>query len=349
MSGHSRGLMRRLLVGTAAATVLLPQAALGWNARGHMTVAAAAWKRLSPEARSKAVALLKLNPDMTALVANVPAVDREAGMFLKAATWPDEIKSTYSDKSNKPHHLPTDAQNIGYADCLQHRYWHFDDLPFSTDGTTLQSPEEPNAVTQIRALTAALADPAVSDDVKSYDLSWLLHVVGDIHQPLHATSRFTQGDADGDGGGNGVTLCVRGKACSDRYNTLHGFWDGALGNSESVHSALVLACVVSGGTSSHCLPDADDAAAQITDPGEWARESLELAKTVAYRSPIGPAKGPYYVTTRYKQRVGSTAEKQVALAGARLANLLERALATGVTQPIAPPSLASVTACPRIE
>jgi hypothetical protein len=285
---------------------------------------------------------------MTKLLEHVPAADRQAGTFLKAATWPDEIKSIYQDKSNKPHHLPTDAQNIGYADCLQHRYWHFDDLPFSTDGTPLQNPEEPNAVTEIRTLSAALADPTTSNDVKSYDLAWLLHIVGDIHQPLHATSRFTQADVDGDAGGNGVQLCVRGKKCSDRFNSLHAFWDDALGNSESVHSALALACVTPAATF-HCLPDPNQAALQVSDPGQWAQESFELAKTVAYGAPIGPGKGPYYVTANYRKRVGSTAEKQVALAGARLAKLIEAALSTGVTQPIAAPPLPSATACPRME
>jgi hypothetical protein len=316
-----------------------------------MTVAAAAWKRLSPEARSKAVALLQLNPDMPVLLQGVAAQDREVGAFLKAATWPDKVKPIYNDKSNTPPHLPTDAQNIGYSDCLQHRYWHFKDLPFSRDGTVVKQPEEPNAASEISLLAAALGNPATSDDVKSYDLSWLLHIVGDIHQPLHATTRFTQDDPDGDGGGNGVEFCERGKSCTKsdkRFRNLHAFWDDSLGNSDSVKSALALACVTSVPASGHCLPEPDSAAVEVDDPNQWAQESFDLAKAVAYRSPVGPGEGPYYVTATYRQRVGSTAEKQVALAGARLARLLEAALATGVTGSVAPPPVASANLCPRV-
>jgi hypothetical protein len=350
MAKSNSKLFRRLVaVGAVGSILAIAMPAFGWNARGHMVVAAAAWKRMTPAAQAKAIALLKLNPDMAKLVETVPAADREVGAFLKAATWPDAIKSTYTKDGNRPPHHATDAQNIGYADCLQHRYWHFKDIPFSTDGTALEQPEEPHAASQIRALAAALADPQISDDVKSYDLSWLLHLVGDIHQPLHATSRFTNDDRDGDGGGNGVQLCVRGKACSDRFNTLHGFWDGALGNSDSVHSALSFACVEPTSPSQHCLPEPDATAAQNGDPEQWAQESFELARTVAYRSPIRGGKGPYYVTSSYRVRVGSTAEQQVALAGARLANLLEAALATGVTQPVSAPPLASAATCPRVQ
>jgi hypothetical protein len=44
------------------------------------------------------------------------------------------------------------------------------------------------------------------DKLKSYDLSWLLHLVGDLHQPLHSTTRVGATDLDGDDGGNGVKL-----------------------------------------------------------------------------------------------------------------------------------------------
>jgi hypothetical protein len=49
---------------------------------------------------------------------------------------------------------------------------------------------------------------AASDDVKSYDLAWLEHLVGDVHQPPHAVSRFTHEAPAGDRGGNSVHLCA---------------------------------------------------------------------------------------------------------------------------------------------
>ena len=337
----------RLLVVLAA--LPLAASAGAWNAKGHMTVAAAAWKDLTPETRAKVSALLRLNPDYANWVDGVPAADVDVVAFLRAATWPDQIRSTYTEDGTTPKGLPSEVQNIGYADCLKHRYWHFDDIPFSTDGTPLENPNEPNAVTQIRAMSAALANPATSDDVKSYDVAWLLHLVGDIHQPLHATARFTKQSKHGDSGGNAVTLCpARGRPCSARFNNMHSFWDAALGTSDSPTGALRLACLKPATATSHCLPQAPADALAVDDPGTWAQESFELARTMVYRRPVGPGKGPYYATERYRVIVGSTAEKQVALAGARLAKLLNQALATGVQTPVTPPPLPVANVCPRL-
>lgn len=321
--------------------------ALAWNKMGHMTVAAAAWKDMTPDARSKATALLRLNPDYGFWVRSAAAPDVELVAFVRAATWPDEIRGTYQDDGIKPPGLPTDAQNIGYSDCLMHRYWHFKDIGFSTDGTPVEDAKEPNALTEIQTFSAALASPTVSDEIKSYDLAWLLHLVGDVHQPLHATARFTQQSKHGDGGGNQVRFCLRNHSCDPRHDNLHTFWDDALGNSEAASTAMKLACV-GGATSAHCLPVAPADAVAIDDPAEWLQESFERAKAVAYKRPVGPGRGPYYITAHYKLVVGSEAEKRAALAGARLARLLNRALSSGVTNAVAAPPLADATTCPRL-
>src|SRR5204862_5471350 len=129
---------------------------------------------------------------------------------------------------------PTAAQNIGYSDLSRHGYWHYIDLPFSPDGTPLEQPIAPNAATQIAAFRAALSAPDTTDEVKSYDLVWLLHLVGDVHQPLHCATRVRQSDPDGDAGGNGVA--VRCAACPER---LHAFWDGVFAPGSSTPSAVI--------------------------------------------------------------------------------------------------------------
>jgi hypothetical protein len=340
-----RSFFQALLIGTAAT---FGSRAHGWNAEGHMTVAAVAWKDLSLQTRATASALLKLNPDYPNWVRGIPAADADAVAFVRAATWPDQIRSTYEDDGSAPRHLPTDSQNIGYGDCLKHRYWHFYDIPFSTDGSPLVQADEPNALTQIRAFSAALGSPATPDEIKSYDLGWLLHLVGDIHQPLHATSRFTAQSPKGDHGGNSVTLCPhRGHSCSQRFDNLHAFWDDALGNSNSASTALKFACVTAA-SGSRCLADAPTETLLVTDPATWADESFAMARSVAYQRPIGPGKGPYYVTAAYKAKVGAAAETRVAIAGARLAKLLDQTLAMGVQAPVATPPLADASACPRL-
>jgi hypothetical protein len=98
---------------------------------------------------------------------------------------------------------PTAGQNIGYADRNQHAYWHYKDIDFSPDGTPLPPSVPVDLVTQIKLMIAALpAFSGASDDVRSYDLVWLLHLVGDAHQPLHAVGRFTKQIPNGDAGGN---------------------------------------------------------------------------------------------------------------------------------------------------
>jgi hypothetical protein len=65
---------------------------------------------------------------------------------------------------------------------LRHKYWHYLDLPFSPDGTAVRPLDPVNALTLIKALTTALASNA-TDDVKSYDLVWLIHLNGALAGP----------------------------------------------------------------------------------------------------------------------------------------------------------------------
>ena len=140
-----------------------------------------------------------------------------------ASTWPDQIKSKagYTDDGPDPHgNRPDGASsslNVGYSDHLHHKYWHFVDTPFTEDGTTLPAIPSPNAETQIATFRAVLGT-SPAGDVKSYDLVWLLHLVGDVHQPLHSSTRVSATDTDGDSGGNNVKLCA-----SPCRSELHGF------------------------------------------------------------------------------------------------------------------------------
>ena len=72
-------------------------------------------------------------------------------------------------------------------------------------------------------------------------------------------------------------------------------------------------------------PPSADAVTQMS-PHQWLEESLALAKTAAYDEPIGLAAGPYQLTEEYKSSAGTIAKKQIALAGVRLARLIELAV-----------------------
>lgn len=307
--------MRRFL-GAASALAMLAlscSSARAWWDMGHMTVAAVAYERLTPAARARTSSLLRLNPDFENWVRGVAAEEQDRAAFIHAATWADDIKrrSAYTRGSIAQDRADATA-NIGYADHLVHDYWHYVDLPFSLDGTPGEPPQTPNALTQIQAFRRALASGA-SDDVKSYDLVWLLHLVGDVHQPLHATSRFSRGAPGGDRGGNKETVCLA-FTCGAK---LHAFWDGLLGDRGNTSDAEALAAT---------LPAPDASASAIDDPTEWVSESEQLAEKFVYAGPIGDGAGPFALTDAYQADAKRIAEWQVALAGARLAGLINTAL-----------------------
>jgi hypothetical protein len=274
-----------------------------------MQVAEIAWQHLTAASRARVSTLLKLNPNYHSWIANVPAAKRKQVAFVRAATWPDFIKTAagYTNDSDTAPPGPASSQNIGYSDHLQHRYWHFIDTPFSTDGTALVQPVAPNAETQIELFTAAIASDA-SDDIKSYDLVWLEHLVGDVHQPLHATSRFSADLPAGDRGGNSVALCA-----SPCRNELHAFWDNVIGTSKSPTTAI---------TAADKLAAAPAVQAAITDDQVWITESFEAAKQFVYASPVGPGAGPYTLSATYKSQAKTEANVRIELAGIRLANLI---------------------------
>ena len=181
-------------------------------------------------------------------------------------------------------------------------------MPFSPDGTSLKQPVPPNAETQIAAFRDVLKSSNASAELKSYDLVWLLHIVGDVHQPLHATSRFDKDQSNGDQGGNLVALCAA--PCKDE---LHAFWDDVLGTQTDPEAAIKEA---------DRLPAATVNAAAISDEAVWIDESFEAAKKFVYAAPVGVGAGPFTLDQRYKTAAKKVAEERVALAGARLANLL---------------------------
>ena len=278
-----------------------------WNNQGHMMVAALAWKQLSSDTlRDRASALLKLNPDYAKWQSMIPASanpkDVPQMIFMIAATWPDQIKSETGYVNDK---TPS-AATIGYSDKNQHRYWHYVDTPLTQDGSKLPPIPKPNAATQIPLFRKTLKSKQ-TDDVKSYDLVWLLHMVGDIHQPLHSATRVSKAEPNGDNGGNNV------KCASPCPTELHGYWDDLLGTSNNPVQVL---------TAALALPGADPASAKISSEKKWIKESFQLAKSDVYVMPIGPGDGPFTLTEAYETKAKSDAQTRVALAGARLAALI---------------------------
>jgi S1/P1 Nuclease len=321
--------MRRFFLAVVVLVLATAAPALAWNDEGHMAVAYLAYQRLRPATRDRANALLKLNPYYPRWVAAIPAgtppADADRMIFMIAATWPDQIRGdpTYKDDGPNLGNTPAGpdtARNIGYADHLRHKYWHFIDIPYSQDGTPLPRVPAPNAETQIATFRAALGADK-SDDVKSYDLAWLEHLVGDVHQPLHAINRISAAMPEGDFGGGLALLCAA--PCG---STLHLFWDRLVGSQSSIALPTAQADLAtelrSAMNVAKKLPEADARLAGSASEAAWVRESFADAKRYVYVGPIGPGPGPYTITPAYFEAAKRVAEQRATLAGARLANLL---------------------------
>lgn len=295
--------------------------ALAWNNIGHMAVAYVAWQNLPADAQARTSALIQKNPLYKTWLALIPdsvtGPQRDMYLFMIAATWPDQIKSDAKAflcnghaNTDTPPAGEDAALNDGYSDPCMHKYWHFVDESYAIGGAADQPVPAPNGQVKIDVFGPALGS-SEDDLVKSYDLVWLEHLVGDIHQPLHCVARYTGPHPKGDAGGNSVKVTG---------GELHGYWDDLLGKiTKSLYTDALLAEKVG-----KTLPAADPTLAADATSADWVQESLTDAKTVAYKNPpIGSDWGPYKLTAAYHTKALSVAQQRVSLAGVRLANLIK--------------------------
>jgi len=130
---------------------------------------------------------------------------------------------------------PRWADDIRTGDREQHRGpWHYINFPFKPDDQPVSVQTKPSQAVNILTALAENERIAKTDsdpERKAIALTWLFHLVGDIHQPLHSTQIFTTEYPDGDRGGN--LICVRASE-SGRPMNLHRFWDGLITSSRDI-------------------------------------------------------------------------------------------------------------------
>lgn len=328
-----RPLLLVLLLACApvGASALLPPAATlaarRWDAIGHRAMAAIAYDRLRPATRARVDALLRQHPDLAALGLDVD-VNTAAGIrevFLRASVWPDRIRNDPRFYRETDSTVAPTPLLPGFPTMAKREGWHYLTRSFSTDGTPTIALAAPNAATIMPSLADALADDAVPASVRAYNLGWIIHVVGDLHQPMHGTSRSAAATPDGDAGGNHVWVQL---PASDRDSTnLHAVWDGWVGRVSRTLPIDDVARALAGG-----LPPSDgdahipDGAALAPTVLAWADESATLARYVAYDLPPRQGAAPAMLPDDYVRRGEMIARQRLALAAYRLAALLEARL-----------------------
>ena len=181
--------------------------AKAWNAAGHRLVAAIAWQQLSPASQKFVADALAAHPDHDRWVDKARTSD-PADIFAEASTWPDDIRNDprFHDEGRDDATPPLP----GFADSARHKNWHYVDLDLR--GRTKKGEVD----RQIERLGRLLRSTPKKDDI-SYALPWLLHLVADIHQPLHV------GHADDDGGNTVEIENPFNKRLP--FSSLHTYWD----------------------------------------------------------------------------------------------------------------------------
>lgn len=302
--------MRRVVL--AALLALAPWPASAWDAAGHMLVGQIAWEHSKPAVREK----------VSALVATLENTynQGQAYHFVTASCWMDDMRS-----------------KKGYA----WSKWHYVDMPFTPSGAPSFLPAEgPHIVWAIDENLKTLRDPASTPAQMTEAVAMLMHFVGDIHQPLHTTDW-------NDRGGNGYL--IHGIPFSDLFPgsvpNLHAFWDKAFrydgrdganvqvwespqvadrpkaaGEGVIAEEAAKIMAAFRPGT----LPEL----ARANTAASWAFESHSIGCLAAY--PLGPHPSDHEVVELkpdFVRRSGQIAQLRVALAGYRLATVLNEVFA----------------------
>jgi len=300
-----------------------PGVAWAWFDAGHMLIAEIAYRKLqeSPESWKQIVELLKAHPRLADLKQGMPEglAENEQWhfIFLKAATWPDMVRA-------KPT-MDADAKKISQQ--YHHGPHHYINYPLNTEEVKGAEPEEkwkpgtdPQNIVQALEMNAqGLRDAKKSAEDRAVCLAWILHLVGDVHQPLHTIALFSKAFPEGDRGGNLFQLKIEK---GEKLGNLHLFWDSLLGEDDRanlksiVESADALLKQFPPETLKDELGQSGYAA--------WAKAGFELAKKVAYLD--GKLAPHQALSDDYKKAAHDAANRQAALAGYRLANTLIEAL-----------------------
>lgn len=262
--------------------------AWAWGQEGHAIVAEIAQRRLDPATLGKVEALLVLD---------VPALDHPTIALASIASWADDYRADHKDTGD----------------------WHFVDIPDdrSTYDPDADCKDGKCVVAAIARFRGILSDCAKSPAERLQALKFIVHFVGDIHQPLHASDRWDSYTGKDDQGGNLIPVTFFSQSTN-----LHALWD----------TGLIMHTVYDWGAYAVRLettwfPGRDLTGLKGGSPADWAVDAHRLAHEIAYDVPDDGVLG-----VKYFSKASPLVDRQLALAGIRLAQLLKDTLSAAACQ-----------------
>lgn len=258
----------RIALVTAAVLAILPSPALSWGKTGHRVIGKIAEPYLN--ARAKAELKRSLGVESLAEVAN----------------WPDFMRSDPSpfwSKTANP--------------------WHYVTVPEGKTYSETGAPAEGDAVTALERFSATVRNPGAAQADRQLALRFIVHIVGDLHQPLHAGNGKHKG-------GNDVRVTFQGRATN-----LHSVWDSGLVDDEQLSYTEMATWLGARITA------ADAKAWMTADPKVW------IAESAALRDQVYPPAGDTALGYDYVFRHQRQMEDRLTRGGVRLAAYLNQLFA----------------------
>ena len=295
---------RRAVIAAMLLALLVPRTAAAWLPEGHLATGAIAFdalERHDPEAVAVILRLMQSHPERARFdrdLGGLATRTRGRRTFELMAIWPDVARGGPFDHDSW-HYSQT------FASSLRHL------VPFAFGG----------AEGAFRRNLAAARDPRADDAARAIALCWVMHIVGDMHQPLHAALWISWRFPISDAGGNWAWVRVSESAAPER---LHWFWDSA-GRPDALSRASPEAFVARL-EREHPY----EAEPPVPDPGAafdgWVSRSRELAREVVYgRGALRPGTSPEaapVLRRDYIEQARAVGADQIASAGNRIGALL---------------------------
>ncbi|HEY4085307.1 MAG TPA: S1/P1 nuclease [Bryobacteraceae bacterium] len=308
----------------ALAILLAPAPLFGWGCDGHRVVAFIARVHLTPATSQEVDRLLHASP--VNVSSNRYCPDPPADLMAAVASWADDIRTARKNGA-----------------------WHYIDIPRTVTKRTKIGPWCPEiwpsasgkdatgcVVDAIEHFAKILADKSRNDADRAEALRYLIHFVGDIHQPLHAID-------DSDQGGNCDPVHFSGDT---NATNLHSLWDTRLLTAEMKKNSYRDAAAFAAGLDVRFASLFETLSnRRVNDPEAWAWESDGIARRTVYgklKPAIAPEPGGsnaacaerrksvtalhIVIDGAYAGKVQPVMDKQLARAGFRLARLLNATL-----------------------